>query len=485
MKKTIYIIISVLLLSYTAIAQQNNSMYFMKALPQSRWLNPANEQECKVHVGGFLIPIIGQSVLPMQFNYANNGFAFNDILQHNKTVDSLTLPGLKYYDWNQLLDGLQEVNYITSEFHINLLTIGFQYKKWSFGIDINDKTDTRFSFNKDLVILAKEGNGQSLLNKTAHLGDLGMTATSYTELALTASRDIIDKKLRVGAAVKLLFGRMNVWTERSVIDLYTNDNDNYPITVDADVLVHMSQPFFTVDKMYYDNEADSIVMESHNNEVTITKALFNPKNFGLGVDLGAVYTLNDKFEFSASLTDLAYIKWVVNPQTFAVKGTYFYDGYNFQPSLTGDKELIAQNNDSLKGSVINVFYPSLQSESYTSFLTPKLYLGGTFTITEKIRTGALLRVAFFQHDYHPSLTLSGNFRISKWLETVASYSMMHNSYTNIGLGFAIKGKWFQTYMITDNIFGSIWPQSTRNVNLRMGLNLIFGCKKKEDSQSKQ
>ena len=484
MKKTIYIIVSVFLLNYTVIAQQNNSMYFMKSLPQSRWLNPANKQDCKVHVGGLIVPIVGQSFLPVHLNYANNGFAFNDILQYNESVDSLTLPGLKYYDWDQLLDELRTVNYITNEFHLNLLTVGFQYKKWSFGIDINDKTNSLFSFNKDLVVLAKEGNGQSLLNKTAHLGDLAFTATSYTELALTTSREL-NKKLRVGGAVKLLFGRMNVWTERSVIDLYTNDNDNYPITVDADILVHLSQPFFTVDKMYYDNDADSLVLESHSNNVDPVKAAFNPKNFGLGLDLGAVYTWSDKLEFSASLIDLGYINWKENPQTFAVKGSYFYDGYNFQPSLTEDKELITKNNDSLKSSVINIFYPSLQKTSYNSYLTPKLYLGGSYTFNEKIRTSALLRVAFFQHDFHPSLTLSGNFRITRWFETVASYSMINNTYTNIGAGFAIKGKWFQTFIITDNIFGFIWPQSTRNINLRLGMNLVFGCKKKESSLSKQ
>jgi hypothetical protein len=42
-----------------------------------------------------------------------------------------------------------------------------------------------------------------------------------------------------------------------------------------------------------------------------------------------------------------------------------------------------------------------------------------------------------------------------------------------------RAKWFQFFMISDNIWGFIWPQATQNVNFRMGINLVFGCKKKE------
>ncbi len=78
------------------------------------------------------------------------------------------------------------------------------------------------------------------------------------------------------------------------------------------------------------------------------------------------------------------------------------------------------------------------------------------------------------------MTLSGNFRLKPWLELTSTYSMINNSYTNIGLGFVAKAKWFQFFMMTDNVWGFIWPQATHNVNLRMGINLIFGCEKKTE-----
>ena len=474
MKKILYII-TIMVLSQTIMAQQNNTMYFMESLPQAKWLNPAVQNECKLHIGGALIPITGQVLFPMQYNYGNNGFALKDMIQWDG--DSLILPGYKGYDKEQLYNKLRDVNYITNEFHINWLTVGYKYKDWYFGLDINDKVETRFSFNEDLMRFALEGNGKTFLNETANLGDLGVTGTAYTEYALSASKKINDK-LTIGLTAKVLFGKMNIWTENSIIDIHTNGNENYPMTVDADLLVHTSQPFVEVTDLYYDSEADSMVFESKSKDVNYSDVYWNTKNFGLGFDIGGIYKFNDKIDFYASLTDMGYIKWKDNTQTFSVKGKYYWDGYNFQPSLTEDEELITETNDSLKKHVIQIFEPQKNNDAYVSYLTPKAYLGGTYRFNEKIRTGLLLRSAFYQKDWHPSLTVSGNFRLKKWFETTVSYSMINNTYTNIGLGFTAKAKWFQFFMMTDNLWGMIWPQATHNVNFRMGINLVFGCKKK-------
>lgn len=476
MKKIIYII-SIFVFSQSLWAQQNNTMYFMETTPQAKWLNPAVQNECKLHIGGAAVPITGQVFLPIHMNYGNNGFALKDMLQYNSDLDSLVLPGFKGYDWDQIQNKLRNVNFITYEMQINWLTIGYKYKDWYFGLDVNDKVDARFSFNKDLFTFIKEGNGQSFLNETAHLGDLGITATAYSEYAVSASKKINDQ-LTIGLTAKVLFGKSNIWTEKSIIDLHTNNNDNYPITVSTDIQVHSSQPFYEVKEMYYDYEADSMVFDGEEKEVDFQQAYFNTKNFGLGFDIGAIYKFNDKIELRASLTDMGYIKWKDNVQTFTMKGEYYWDGYDFQPELTENEELITEQNDSLQHKIISIFEPKMQKESYTSFLTPKAYLGGTYKFNDKIRTGLLLRGAFYQKSFHPSLTLSGNFRLTKWFEAVASYSMINNSYTNVGLGFSAKAKWFQFFMMTDNVWGFIWPQSTRNINFRMGINLIFGCDKK-------
>ena len=474
MKKIVYII-TIVFLSQTILAQQNNTMYFMESLPQTKWLNPASQSECKIHIGGALIPITGQLLFPMQLNYGNNGFALADIIQAKN--DKLILPGYKGYDQEKLLGTLRDVNYVTLEFQINWLTFGYKYKDWYFGLDINDKIDTRFSFNKDLVRLGLEGNGNSFLDQTANLGDLGISSTSYSEIAISASKHI-NKKLTLGLTAKMLFGRANVWTENSIIDLHTSSQENYPITIDADVLIHTSQPIIEVTEMYYDYEADSMVFETKDRDVDYSRSILNTKNLGFGFDLGAIYKINKEIEIQASITDLGYIKWTDNTQAFSVKGSYLWDGYNFQPALDDDSNITDNSDDSTEEEIISIFEPSLNKKSYITFITPKAYLGGTYRFNEKIKTGLLLRSAFFQNTWHPSVTLSGNFRLAKAFETVVSYSMINNSYTNVGVGFAAKAGPFQFFMLTDNLTGIIWPQYSRNFNFRMGINMRFVCNKK-------
>ncbi len=479
MKRLIFFLIVGIAYS-NLIAQQNNTLYFFNSLPQSKNMNPAYQNECKLHIGGALIPLNGQILAPIHLNVSSNGFAYKQMVQTN-SKDSLALPNLDGFDEATLEDHLREVNFVTLETYINYLTVGYKYKKWYFGLDINDKVDTRFSFNKDLMGMFLHGNGsEAFINGTANLGDLGVTSTSYSEYSLSASYQL-DKKWTFGIAAKVLFGKMNIWTEKSQLDLYTNGSENYPLTVTADYVVHTSQPFVKVTDLYYDYDGDTMVFESEELEPTFSSIYGNTKNFGLGFDLGATYQFNDKMKFYASLTDMGYIKWTDNVQTFSVDGEYRWNGYDFQPSITEDENIITDHNDSLKHHIIQIYEPEMQTSSYVSYITPKAYLGGTYQINEKIRTGLLLRGSFYQHSFHPSLTISGNFRVTKWFESAVSYSMNHNSYTDVGLALVAKAKWWQFFVSTDNVWGFVWPQSAHNVNYRMGINLLFGCDKKESN----
>ena len=119
-------------------------------------------------------------------------------------------------------------------------------------------------------------------------------------------------------------------------------------------------------------------------------------------------------------------------------------------------------------------------DSYTQWLTPKFYLGGTYTMNEKLNFGMLVRGDVFQQRLHGGMTLSANSQLTKWFAGSLSYSVMNSSFNNIGAGVVFKIPWFQFYIVTDNI-SVIWPQSVRNVNFRMGINFLLGCDGKNSS----
>jgi hypothetical protein len=73
--------------------------------------------------------------------------------------------------------------------------------------------------------------------------------------------------------------------------------------------------------------------------------------------------------------------------------------------------------------------PQYDNQAYTSHLTPKFFLGGTYNITEKINVGLLARGEVFQNKLHSSLTISGNTNFKKWFSASLSYSIMNNIIT--------------------------------------------------------
>ncbi len=444
MKRLLYIIL-IVITAQGLFAQESNSMYFMQSLPQSKWMNPAKQSEFRQTLGGAVIPITGQLFLPVHLNYNSNSLAIEDILQYNKDLDSLVLPGFKGFNKNLFYVQLKDVNFLNFETGLHILSIGYKKESWQFGLDVRQIMNTRFSFNKDLVKFILEGNGSDVFfGKTAHLGDLVLNFTSYTEYALSVSREV-NKKLTLGLSAKLLMGQANIWTERSVIDVYTSKQDNYPSTVNADILVHSSQPMFEVTDAYYDYQGDSIVFEKRKKTPSTKSIIFNTKNLGFGVDLGAVYKPSKRVELHASLIDLGYINWKDNPQSFSLKGEYMWDGYNFQPKLTENYDIITEHNDTIKDGIIRTFNPTSQASSYKSYLTPKMYLGGTFAFGESTRVGLLFRGDFFKNHFRPSLTLSGNFRLGGWFEAVTSLTAVNNTYDNIGVGFVMRGAIFQFF----------------------------------------
>ncbi|MFH2142028.1 MAG: DUF5723 family protein [Bacteroidota bacterium] len=466
------------------IAQQNTTLFFMHKVPQSNFVNPSLQHECKLNFGGLLLPVAGQILPPVHQTMGTTGFSYKNLFYYEESIDSLMHPLHPDYDIDKLIKRLRKVNYIYDETHINLLNVGYQFKnKYYFTFSAQEKIDVKFSIPKDLIILGLEGNGQSFLGKTANLQGLGFSATYYREFALGASM-VINKKLTLGAKPKLLFGQINAWTKSNSITWNTEANDFYYM-FDVDYELNICQPFYGIKDMYYDYENDSMVMELDTlmdmDKPEIKKIVFSGKNPGFAIDLGATYIFNDKITLYASLIDLGFIRWKDNVNSLKVKGQLYFDGLEVTHYLQDDDSLNEEVFDNWKDSVIQIFEPEYQPDKYTSFLTPQLYIGGTYQLFEKYNFGFLYRGALFQQRYLSSITLSGTGNIKKWFSATITYSIINNAFMNMGAGVIFKAGPAQFYLVSDNVLAPIWPQSTRDFNIRMGINLLFGCNKKVSS----
>ncbi len=473
-----YILSSILaVFSLVVFSQQSQTLYFMDELPQANLVNPARQLNCKLRFSGLVIPVAGQVLPAMHTNIGSNGFSYQDMIQYNSGMDSLsTILNQQSFDFPQLLSQLQDVNFVTMEEHFDIISFGMKWKNgWDFTYNLSNKTEARLTFSKDFMqFIADGGNGASFSGNTAQLGKLGVTAVNYHEMAFGVSKKI-SNQWTVGAKAKLLFGQQNIWSKKTDITLHTDDI-SYDYYLTADMEIRTSQSMYQVNDLYYDYDKDSLVFEGEDLKPSIKQQIFRFDNPGVALDLGAEYTLNDDITIFASLIDLGFIHWKNNVNIFHIKGDYTYDGYNIQPTMVNDSAVNDYNTE-LKQEVIKIFFPERQIEAYNAPLTPKFYVGGTYQFNEWINGGLLYRGAVFQNQLHSALTFSGNADINKWFSASLSYSMMYNSYVNMGIGLVAKAGFAQFYVVTDNIWGEFFPHNTRNINMRMGINLMFGCQK--------
>jgi hypothetical protein len=480
MRKFIFVIISVV--SINVHAQQNQTMYFMH-VPEANITNPAIYGPCKITISGMLIPVFGQIMPPLYLNYNNNGFAFNQFIHHGTGIraDSLIL------DFPNLIDKMRKVNFIQLETQIPWLNVSYIWKNWYFSFGVSDKINATISIPRDLVTLAWEGNGKSLLGEKAFLSYLGVNVNWYREYAIGAATSI-DSKWTVGARGKLLFGKANLWCKNNQLTWNTNADD-YGYTLDANMQVLESQPFFNISQFEYNYAKDSLMSKTNTvldpDNMTFNQlkkqVIFNKKNKGFALDLGAKYAFNHKITLYGSLLDFGFIRYKQNANGIKTQGQFYFDGWDIEPFLQKNDSITKAHAQAFEDSVIRIFNPQLSSKAYNYWLPSRLYLGGTYKLTDKYDVGALFRGEYFLHRIHAAFTLSGNAQFAKWFSTSLSYTVQNNSFKQVGLGFALKFGWNQWYMVSDDIFGFIFPQATRTINLRMGINMIFGCKKKENS----
>ncbi len=471
--KNYIIAIIVLACANTIFAQQNQTLYFMHRIPQSNLLNPAIQNECKLYLSGMALPIVGQVLPPIHFNYNNNGFALNQFIRPGIGSHSDSL----FFDIPFLLTKLKTVNYLSLETDINWLSAGYRWKDWYFTFNLTEKLDVHASFPKDLVTLAWEGNGKSLLGKEAFLSYLGGGVNWYREYALGASKTI-GNKLTVGGRGKLLFGKENLWFKSQQLTWKT-DAEDYSYTFKANWEVHSSNHFYDITKLQMDYLNDSLMFEDTSYDANIKNVIMENRNPGGAIDLGFKYVYNNKINIYGSLLDLGFIHYKNNTNGVKASGEFYFDGWDIQPYINKNDSVGQAHTDQFKDSVIKIFEPTLNNNAYNYWLAPKMYLGGTYTLNEKINFGLLLRGDVFLKRLHGGITLSANANLKKWFMGTLSYTVENNSFKQVGAGILFKIPWFQFYVVTDNVCGIIWPQATRNLNFRLGINMLFGCDKKQ------
>lgn len=430
-------------------AQQDFTLYNMNYVHQRSYLNPAFiPGGAKIFVG---VPAISSEYVSV----SNSGFQYSDAVKH-RIDDSL------YIDYSNVLSKLSKNNYLSVVYHPDILSFGIAVEKNYFSFNITEKIDFRFRYPKSFMEFLWKGNG-AYLDKEMNF-NFGLNFTHYREYAIGAARQI-NEKLSVGLKLKYLYGMENFATKKTDISITTAEDD-FAITAKGNIEMNSSG---------FDSDDSTSASEFNFSEYA-----FKRKNHGLGADLGMEYKASEKFTLSVSLLDIGAINWNYKTKNYIShdqNAHFTYKGFELNQLINGDSSSTKDIGKALGDSLAEIFKIDTLHQRYKTRLTPQMYIGGHFTFSETSNAGILLYWQSFDKTIHPGIAFSYNHRVLDWLNLSASYSIYNRAYTNIGLGAAISGGPVQFYIVTDNIFGMIFPQSTKNIQLQFGINFIFGKKK--------
>lgn len=440
-------------------SQLANTLYFMRGVPQIYQINPAFQPGCKFFLG---LPVLSSSQIRVQ----SQPLRMDDIIYYNQDKDQLITFLDPLGDKDTFLNALNKRNYINADVSLPLASFGFGKEEWYIGFDVVQRITSVMSFPDDLAYLLIKGPGSDM---NFDFNGLGSDITAYDEFALSISKKINDM-ITVGVRGKMLFGLANVSTNQFDATLSTGED---VWNVHSDIGINASLPFLDV---VYDADGN-IDFEKTEVVPDLTKKIphlmFNPKNFGLAMDFGVDVFPIEKLQLSGSIVDFGSIRWNDNPINIKSDGDFEFNGV----------EINLEDNDpwtELLDSLSEKFKFVTTSEPYRTWLPTKLYLGASYYVHPKISFGLLSRTEFYKKDLRQQFTFSANFFPFKMLNAALSYSIIEGSYNNFGLGLALKAAPFNLYVVTDTGASAyFFPTTTKFVNIRFGMNLVFGCGKKQ------
>ena len=283
-------------------AQQSNTLFFMHSLPESNFINPAVQNGCKLFIG---VPVLSS----IHMHVSNSGFTANQLL--NKEQGGYVL------DADGALKKLARKNIATSEVYTTILAVGLRKEDYYYTFTIQEKDNMASLYSRDLAAFALKGNTQ-FEGEWIDLNGTGVYYNHVREFAVGVSK-VKSNALTLGIKAKLLFGKLNVTTGSSHMQMFTQEN-TFDLAFKTDAGFNSSLPY----SMGVDGNGVYRFNKQYNADVA-TYA-FNRKNPGIAVDLGFIYKYSSKLTFSGSLLDLGLVWYRSNLTNYSLKGDYLYQG---------------------------------------------------------------------------------------------------------------------------------------------------------------
>ena len=223
--------------------------------------------------------------------------------------------------------------------------------------------------------------------------------------------------------------------------------------------------------------ADENHPHTYVNDVDVKNTGLN--GFGLGLDLGAVFTLNEYWKFSAALLDLGFISWN-NNMVASTNGdrSFTTDTYLFNVDKDANNKF-SREMDNLKEGVSALYELQDMGDkgSRSTGLASTLNIGAEFTLPAYDRlTFGLLNTTRMNSKYSwTDFRLSANWRTSKIFSMGTNFAV--GTYgASFGWILNLHPNGFNCFLAMDHTLGKLAKQGvplSGNAHVNFGMNFPF------------
>ena len=293
-------------------AQDLKTGYFSDNYLYRHDINPAVANE----TGYFSIPFLGNISADMTGNFGYEELVRKNPLYPNVSSKKMT-SFMNPYLTSQLNGFASGDNVISGKVKETIFSAGF--KKWGGynTVEMNVKLSANVCIPFKLFLFAAEAT-----NSMYDIGDVNMSAQSYAELSLGHSRQL-NEKMRIGAKAKLLVGLADATVKMENVMANLQDANKWTITADAQADVSMSGFKYLSKTKEYNAQSGTY---DHVNDIDASPK--GPSGYGVAVDAGVVYKLNDDLTVSAAVQDLGAIFWTNDHQAVNDAKSFVFDGFH-------------------------------------------------------------------------------------------------------------------------------------------------------------
>lgn len=382
--------------------------------------------------------------------YLDAGFQVNDLLVPSENDE------FNKYDFNNLLTNIEPENTLTQDINASVFMLAFRTKKGSITVFANTRVTTSFEYSDDFISFLANGIESFNMNTDK------ISTTAFNEIGIGLTRTFFNDKLAIGFRAKYLNGISHASTSKDAAFKMDVNTSNSEYTVSASNATLNTAGI-----------ANNIELFESDEEIDIQETIFTG-NTGFGFDIGATYSFSKKFSIEVAVNDIGSITWEENVVNYNIEDldNAVFDGVNLDTE-TGSLE------NALLDRFAEVVPMNETTESFETELFMKSYASIKYQITDK---NAFNLVAFNNHAYgnfEPRYSLGYNRTLKKTTFGILASTGQEDGEINYGVNFAVNLGPLQFYAATDSLYDVINSiEEATGANGRLGLNFVFGYKKK-------